>query len=122
MNKATIAGLFFATIILDGIFLPGIFGIKESFLTIVFIVALLFFQETDLSSLVFGTLLSGSAEFYWGLSFGVLMIPFLFSAGILALLKQFLNVRGFIMKAVSFITILFIFWKISFFVNYLFYV
>ncbi len=113
INKWLVAVLFLAVMFIDGIFFPGVFGFKESFLTIIFIVLMLLYYNVNLQSLVFGMALSGLAEFYWGLDMGTLILSFLVSAGALVLLNKFFNIQSRVFVVISGIIIFAVFWETS---------
>ncbi len=79
MSKLLIVVLFLAAMFLDGIIFPGLFGFRESFLTIIFLIVMLLYYEADLEGVVLGVAFSGLAEFYWGLKLGTLILPLLAS-------------------------------------------
>ena len=113
MSKWLIAVLFLAAMFLDGIILPGFFGFRESFLTVIFLVAVLLYYETNLQGLVLGVALSGLAEFYWGLKLGTLILPLLASAGAFFLLNRFFNIRGRVLMIFSGVIMFVVFWVTS---------
>jgi len=109
--------LFFAGMFFDSIIFPALFGFRESFLTIIFLVVMLLYREDDLRGLVFGVVLSGLAEFYWGLKTGVLILPLLVSAGVFFLLNIFFNTRSRVFIIISGAIMFIIFWKASILIN-----
>ncbi|GEM_PF-5556427 len=109
--------LFLVTMLLDGIIFPALFGFKESFLTVIFIVAMFLYQKADFQSLVLGVALSGLAEFYWGLKFGTLVGSLLASAGAFFLLNKFFNIRGRAMTTLFGIIMFIVFWETSILIN-----
>ena len=109
--------LFLTAIFLDGIIFPVFFGFRESFLTIIFIVAILLYHEAGLKGLFLGTLLSGLTEFYWGLKPGILMLSLLMSAGAFILLNKFFNVRSKVLMVFSGVIMFVVFWGTSILVN-----
>ena len=60
-NKWLIFTLFLAVMLFDGIIFPAFFGLREGFLTIIFLVAILLFCEINTQGLIFGIILSGIA-------------------------------------------------------------
>ena len=113
MNKWLISVLFLAVMFLDGIILPGLFGFRESFLTVIFLVAILLYYEVNLQGLVFGVALSGLAEFYWGLKLGTLILPLLASAGAFFLLNRFFSIRSRTLMILSGVIMFIVFWETS---------
>ncbi len=105
--------LFLTVMFFDGIILPALFGFKESFLTIIFLVVMLLYYEANLQGLVLGVALSGLAEFYWGLELGTLMLPLLASAGVFFLLNQFFSIRNRILIIFSGVIMFIVFWVTS---------
>jgi len=112
-NKWLIFTLFLAVMLFDGIIFPAFFGLREGFLTIIFLVAILLFCEINTQGLIFGVILSGLAEFYWGLRLGVLILPFLVSVGVLFLLNLFFNIRNKIFMIFSGLVLFIVFWETS---------
>jgi hypothetical protein len=113
MSKWLIIVLFLATMFLDGIILPGIFGFRESFLTVIFLVAMLLYYEINLQSLIIGVVLSGLTEFYWGLKLGTLILPLLASVGVFFLLNTFFNIKNRVLIVLSGVILLIVFWETS---------
>jgi hypothetical protein len=113
MSKWLIAVLFLGAMFLDGIVFPGLFGFRESFLTIIFLVAVLLYYKADFRGLVFGIVLSGLVEFYWGLRLGALILPLLASAGTFFLLNSFFNIRSKVFMVLSGIIMFVVFWETS---------
>jgi len=105
--------LFLAAMFFDGIIFPGLFGFREGFLTIIFLVIMLLYYEADFKGLVLGVVFSGLAEFYWGLKLGTLILPLLASAGMFFLLNRFFNIRSRILMIFSGVIMFIIFWATS---------
>ncbi len=117
MNKWLIVVLFLAVMSLDGIIFPALFGFRESFLTIIFLVVMLLYYEVSLQGLVLGGALSGLAEFYWGLELGALILPLLLSAGAFFLLNKFFNIRSRVLMILSGVIMFIVFWETSILVS-----
>lgn len=98
---------------LDGIIFPALFGFRESFLTIIFLIAMLLYLEVDLRSLILGMVFSRFAEFYWGLKLGILMLPLLASVGAFFLLNRFFNIRSKVLVVLLGVIMLIVFWETS---------
>lgn len=113
MNNWLVIFLFLAIMFFDGIIFPALFGFRESFLTIVFLVIMLLYYEVDLTVLIMGAALSIVAEFYWGLELGTLILPLLASAGAFFLLNIFFNIRSKVLKIFSGAIMLIVFWGTS---------
>src|SRR3989344_480098 len=94
MKTWLIVILFLASFFIDGIIFPALFGFRESFLTVIFIVTMLLYYEVNFRSLILGVAFSWFAEFYWGLRLGTLILPLLVSAGTFFLLNEFFDVRN----------------------------
>lgn len=105
--------LFLAGMFFDGVIFPALFGFREGFLTIIFLVIMLLYYEVNFQSLIFGVIFSGLVEFYWGLRFGILVLPLLASAGLFFLLNKFFNIRSSVIIIISGVIMLFVFWEIS---------
>ena len=116
MSRLLIVGLFLTGMFFDGIVFPALFGFRESFLTIVFIITTLLYYGINLHGMVIGVILSAAAEFYWGLRLGTLVLGFLASAGMLSLLNSFLNIRSKIFMFFSGVIAIIVFWTVSLFV------
>ena len=117
MSKWLVAVLFLVVMFLDGIIFSGLFGFRESFLTEIFLVAMLVYYKSDFWSLVLGVALSGTAEFYWGLKLGTLVLPLLVSAGVFFLLNSFFNIRNRFFIILSGIIMFIVFWEVSIFMS-----
>ena len=113
MNKGLIILLFLAVVFVDGIVSPALFGFRESFLTIIFLVVVLLYCEINIQGLIFGIILSGIAEFYWGLKLGTLMLPLLASVGALFLLNSFFNIRNKVFMILTGAILFIVFWETS---------
>lgn len=113
MRTWLIVVLFLGALLLDGMILPGLFGFKESFLTIFFIIFILLYHELSLRSLIIGTLLSAAAEFYWGLKTSILILPLFASAGVYFLLNSFFNTRNKVFLVVLGAVMFVVFWEAS---------
>jgi len=113
MSKWLFGLLFLAALFFDGIISPALFGFRESFLTIIFLIVMLLSFEVNPRSLVTGVILSGVAAFYWGLKPGVLIFPLLASAGVLFLLNSFLNIKSKALMILSGGVMFIVFWGAS---------
>lgn len=109
--------LFLAAMFLDGVIFPALFGFRESFLTIIFLIVMLLYYEVGLQVLVMGVILSGLAEFYWGLNLGTLVVPLLASAGAFLILNRFLNTKSRVLIIISGAIMFIIFWEASILIN-----
>lgn len=113
MSKLLIVGLFLLSMFLDGIILPALFGFREGFLTILFIIILLLSREINLSSVVLAVVFAGVAEFYWGLRLGTLVLPLLVSIGTFFILNTFFNIRSRVFMVISGVIMFIVFWGSS---------
>lgn len=113
MKRGLIVVLFLAILFFDGIIFPTLFGFRESFLTIIFLVVILLRSEVNFQGLVVGVVFSGLAEFYWGLKMGILMLPLLVSAGTFFLLNRFFNIRSRVLTIFLGIIMFIVFWETS---------
>lgn len=113
MKTWLVVVLFLASIFLDGIIFPALFGFRESFLTIIFLVVMLLYYKVNHKGLFLGVAFSGLAEFYWGLKLGALMLPLLASAGSFFLLSSFFNIRSRVSMILSGVVMFIVFWEIS---------
>ncbi len=120
MSKWLIVVLFLAGMFLDGIIFPALFGFRESFLTVIFLITMLLYYEANIQSLVLGVVLSALAEFYWGLMMGTLILPLLISAGFLFILNRFFNIRSRVSLIFSGILMFVVFWETSILISKIF--
>ena len=98
---------------LDGIIFPALFGFREGFLTILFIIIFLLSYEVNFSSIIFAVIFAGVAEFYWGLMLGILMLPLLVSIGVFFILNTFFNIRSRVFVIISGAIMFIVFWGSS---------
>lgn len=80
INKLNIVLIFAALLLLDGLFLPGIFGFKEGVLVPVFLLAMILNWGAIASVLWLGSGISLFLEFFWKLQPGSLILLFLTAA------------------------------------------
>jgi|SRR3989344_5382191 len=120
MKNLIIIALFIASVFVDGIFLPALFGLRESFLFFIFLIFLLSGREIETRSIVFGLIFSSIVEFYFGVGVGTLVLPFLVATFFLMVLKKFLNVRSTLPAVIFGAFALLVFWKTSNFFNMIF--
>lgn len=113
MRRWFVIILFLAGMFFDSIIFPAIFGFRESFLTIIFLVFMFLYDEVDFLGLVLLLALSGFAEFYWGLKMGILMLPLLASIGVLFLLNKFFRIRSRVLMIISGVVMFIVFWEMS---------
>lgn len=113
MNRFLVAGLFLVSMFLDGIIFPALFGFREGFLTILFIIVLLLYREVNLPNVVLAIVFVGMAEFYWGLKLGTLVLPLLVSIGAFFLLNTFFNIRSKVFIIISGVIMFIVFWGSS---------
>lgn len=109
--------LFLAGILVDGIIFPALFGFREGFLTIIFLVVMLLYYEVSIPSLIFGMVFAGLAELHWGLKTGVLVLPLFASAAVFFLLSKFFNIRSRFLTIILGVTMLVVFWELSILIN-----
>lgn len=121
MKTWLVVVLFLASMFLDGIIFPALFGFRESFLTIIFLVVMLLYYEVNFEGLILGVAFSGLAEFYWGLKLGALILPLLASAGVFFLLNSFFNIRSRVLMILSGVVMFIVFWEASILVSKILY-
>ena len=95
---------------LDGVILPALFGFREGFLTVLFIIVLLLCREVSLPNVALAIVFAGIAEFYWGLRLGILILPLLVSVGAFFLLNTFFNIRSRVFMTISGAIMFIVFW------------
>lgn len=110
MSKFLIAGLFLASMFIDGIIFPALFGFREGFLTVLFIIVLLLYREVNFPNAVLVIVFAVIAEFYWGLRLGILILPLLVSVGAFLLLNTFFNIRSKVFMIISGTIMFIVFW------------
>lgn len=113
VKTCLIAVLFLVSMFFDGVIFPTLFGFRESFLTNIFFIVILLYYKASLQGLVLGIIFSGSAEFYWGLELGTLILPLLASVGIFFLLDSVLNIRSKALMILSGTIMFAVFWETS---------
>lgn len=93
MTEIKLIGIFAVVLVLDGLILPALFGLRESFLSLlVLLVPILYIGPTG--RLVFlGLFFSFLLESLRGLALGALALPFLFTVVIIYLTQRFLDIR-----------------------------
>ncbi|OGM99271.1 MAG: hypothetical protein A2915_02610 [Candidatus Yanofskybacteria bacterium RIFCSPLOWO2_01_FULL_41_34] len=109
--------LFLVVMFFDGAIFPGLFGFRESFLTVMFIVIMILQRKVDFQGLILGVVFSGTAEFYWGLRFGILISSLLVSTGVFFLLNTFFNIRSKASVIITGVIMFIIFWEASILVS-----
>lgn len=80
VNKFALVLIFAVFFLLDGLFLPGIFGFKEGVLVLAFLLAMILNWGATASILWLGSGVSLFLEFFWKLQPGSLMLLFLTAA------------------------------------------
>lgn len=86
--------LFFLVVLLfDGLILPAFFGFRESFLSMLVLIAFILYLGPTQQSIVYGFVFALISESLRGLSVGDLTIPFLFTAAAVYLTQRFLDIK-----------------------------
>lgn len=86
--------IFIAALTLDGLIFPALFGFKESLLSVLVIVMSLVFFGVTSRSVVYGLIFSIIYELAHGLNFGILVVPFLFTAVTAFFIQKFLDTKS----------------------------
>ena len=100
------AGLF----LLDGLFLPGVFGFREGVFVSVFLLAMLLNWGIITPVLWLGSGISVFLEFFWKLQPGGLMLLFLIAALAYFFISSFLKVKRYAMAIILSFGLAFVFW------------
>lgn len=116
MKTWFVAVLFLGLVIVDGVILPAVFGFREGFLSIAFLVFILLYIG-DARGLVLSLIFSAFLEFYWSLSFGSLILPCLISFGLLIFLNNVFYTKNRILRVLLGVIIFVCFWGSSVLVN-----
>ncbi len=95
MNRVFIVMLFAVTVTLEGIIMPALFGIRENFLTVIFLVALIVTYGTPAWVLGYGTVMAFIAEWFQGFYPGSLVMAWLLAAWAWYVMTEFLSIQPF---------------------------
>jgi len=85
--------IFIAIFFVDGLVLSGIFGFRESVMTLVFLAAMILNWGAITPVLGVGSVISLFLEFFWKMQPGSLMLMFLSAALIFFFISSFFNVK-----------------------------
>ena len=96
INKLNIVLVFAALLLLDGLFLPGIFGFKEGVVASVFLLAMILNWGVITPVLWLGSGIALFLEFFWKLQPGVLMLMFLTVALIYFFIASLFSVKRYV--------------------------
>lgn len=110
MKKLNLVLIFVLVLLLDGIFLPGVFGFKESVLVLAFLAAMLLNWGPSAPVLAIGTGASFFLEIFWKLQPGSMMLLFLLSALIYFIASSAFSVKRYAGAAILSFGALPVFW------------
>lgn len=96
IKKLNLVLIFTALLLLDGLFLPGIFGFWEGVLTSVFLLAMLLNWGVITPVLWLGSGISLFLEFFWRIQPGVVVLLFLLAALAYFFISSLFNVKRYI--------------------------
>lgn len=94
MKIFLISLMFFISLVLDGLVFPALFGFKESFLTIIFLVSLLLYWGVNTFTIGYGVSAALVFELSRGLSPGSIILPFTMLGVFYYVLSIFLNIKA----------------------------
>ncbi len=106
--------VFGALLLLDGIFLPGVFGFREGVLASVFILAMLLNWGVTIPVLWIGSGSSLFLELFWKLQPGSLMLLFLAAALAYFFISSFFSVKRYAGAAILSFGLWLVFWHNGF--------
>ena len=93
MKIFVIFAILFVTMILDGIIMPGLFGIHESFLVFLFLIALILAYGSQPWAIWSGVVMTFLAELLLGLYPGVLVLSWLVTVVTWQAIIHFFNIK-----------------------------
>ncbi|PIR41894.1 MAG: hypothetical protein COV30_01740 [Candidatus Yanofskybacteria bacterium CG10_big_fil_rev_8_21_14_0_10_37_15] len=113
-EKLNLILIFVALLVLDGIFLPAVFGFKESLAVFIFILAMILNWKVSSFVLWFGFGFSFFLEFFWKLQPGSLLFLFLAVALIYLLTSSLLAIKRYVGALILSFCLWFWFWNNGF--------
>ena len=99
MRTILLIVLWLAILLVDGLVMPALFHIRESFLVFVFLCALVVVYGEQSWLIWRGLLLAVATELFLGLSIGTVVIGFLAAAGTWHALTRFINLKPLLEEA-----------------------
>ena len=114
VNKITLVLVFAALLLLDGLFLPGVFGFKEGVLVSAFLLAMILNWGITIPVLWLGSGISLFLEFFWKLQPGSLMLLFLTAALAYFFISSLFSVKRYVGAVILSFGLWLVFWHNSF--------
>ena len=114
INKLNIILVFAALLLLDGLFLPGVFGFKEGVLVSAFLLAMILNWGITIPVLWLGSGISLFLEFFWKLQPGSLMLLFLTAALAYFFISSLFSVKRYVGAVILSFGLWLVFWHNSF--------
>lgn len=86
--------IFIAVLLFDGLVLPALFGIRESFLSLLLLVAPVVYIGSSKQCIICGLFFAFMLESVRGFELGSLAMPFLFTTSVIYLVQKVLDIRN----------------------------
>jgi hypothetical protein len=109
-RRFNIVLVFAATLLLDGLLLPGMFGFRDGILVLVFLMALMLNWGVHAPVLWLGSGISLFLEFFWKLTPGSLMILFLSAALLYYFISSLFKIKRYAMALILSFGLGLVFW------------
>ena len=93
MTGLKLTAIFISVLLLDGLVLPAFFGLRNSFLSLLLLVAPILYMGSKRQYVACGLFFSVILEMSKGLSLGILALPFLFTSVLIYLTRRYLNIQ-----------------------------
>lgn len=93
MTEIKFLAIFVIVLVVDGLVLPALFGLRESFLSLLFLMVPILYIGPAVRSVSLGLFFVFISESLRGLEFGSLALPFLFTVVIIYLTQRFLDIK-----------------------------
>src|SRR3990167_3374548 len=85
--------IFLVVLVLDGLVLPAFFGLRNSFLSLLFLIVPILYMGPKRQYVACGLFFSVILEMSKGISLGGLALPFLFTSVVIYLTQRFLDIQ-----------------------------
>src|SRR3990167_2573359 len=113
-KKLNIILVFVVLLLLDGLFLPGVFGFKEGVLVLAFLLAMILNWGVTTPVLWLGSGASLFLEFFWKLQSGSLMLLFLTAALAYFFISSLFSVKRYVGAVILSFGLWLVFWHNGF--------
>lgn len=114
VNKFALVLVFAALLLLDGLFLPGVFGFREGVLVSAFLLALILNWGVITPVLWLGSGISLFLEFFWRQPPGSLMLLFLTAALVYFFISSLFSVKRYVGAVILSFGLWLVFWHNDF--------